>query len=123
MSSNIPAARNEPVLSYAPGSAERAALKAELKRLGSTVTEIHAIVSGKCVATGNTVSVVAPHKRSQQLGVAHQADQRAVSAAIQAAKRAQREWASWRFEDRAGVFLRAAERSEEHTSELQSHSF
>jgi 1-pyrroline-5-carboxylate dehydrogenase len=109
MSSNIPAARNEPVLSYAPGSAERAALKAELKRLGSTVTEIHAIVSGKCVATGNTVSVVAPHKRSQQLGVAHQADQRAVSAAIQAAKRAQREWASWRFEDRAGVFLRAAE--------------
>src|ERR1041384_736556 len=109
MSSNIPAARNEPVLSYAPGSAERAALKAELKRLGSTVTEIHAIVSGKCVAPGNTVSVVAPHKRSQQLGVAHQADQRAVSAAIQAAKRAQREWASWRFEDRAGVFLRAAE--------------
>jgi 1-pyrroline-5-carboxylate dehydrogenase len=109
MSSNIPAARNEPVLSYAPGTAERAALKAELKRLGSTVTEIHAIVNGKCVATGNTVSVVAPHRRNQQLGVAHQADQRAVSAAIQAAKRAQREWASWRFEDRAGVFLRAAE--------------
>src|ERR1051326_4682227 len=109
MSSNIPAARNEPVLSYAPGSAERAALKAELQRLGGTVTEIHAIVGGESVATRHTVSVVAPHKRSQQLGVAHQADQRAVSAAIQAAKRAQREWASWRFEDRAGVFLRAAE--------------
>ncbi len=107
--SNIPAPRNEPVLSYAPGTPERAALKGELKRLGSTVTEIPVIVNGKCVSTGNTVNVVAPHKRSQQLGTAHQADQRAVSAAIQAAKRAQREWASWRFEDRAGVFLRAAE--------------
>src|SRR5437867_4649074 len=108
-SSNIPAPRNEPVLSYAPGSPERAALKGELKRLGGTVTEIPVIVNGKCVSTGSVVNVVAPHKRSQQLAVAHQADQRAVSAAIQAARRAQREWASWRFEDRAGVFLRAAE--------------
>ena len=108
-SSNIPAARNEPVLSYAPGTPERAGLKAELKRLSGTVTEIPAIVNGKCVATGATVNVVAPHRHAHQLGVVHQADQRAVGAAIQAARRAGREWASWRFEDRAGVFLRAAE--------------
>jgi 1-pyrroline-5-carboxylate dehydrogenase len=108
-SSNIPAPRNEPVLSYAPGTPERATLKAELKRLGGTVTEIPVIVDGKCVTTGQQVSVVAPHRHSHQLAVAHQADERTISSAIRAARRAQREWAGWRFEDRAAVFLRAAE--------------
>jgi 1-pyrroline-5-carboxylate dehydrogenase len=105
----IPAPRNEPVLTYAPGTPERAAIKAELKRLGGRVTEIPVIVNGQDVRTGKTVRVVSPHRHSHHLADTHQADGRALGAAVAAARRAHREWASWRFEDRAAVFLKAAE--------------
>jgi 1-pyrroline-5-carboxylate dehydrogenase len=107
--SNIPTPRNEPVLSYAPGTAERAALKAELKRMAAEVVDIPVIVGGKEIRTGTTVPVVAPHRHSQVLAHVHQADARTISAGVTAALRAQREWASWRFEDRAAVLLKAAE--------------
>lgn len=107
--SNIPAPRNEPVLSYAPGTPERAAIKAELKRLGGTVTQIPVIVNGEDLETGKTIRVASPHRRAHHLADAHQADARALTAAVAAARRAQREWASWRFEDRAAVFLKAAD--------------
>jgi 1-pyrroline-5-carboxylate dehydrogenase len=106
---NIPAPRNEPVLTYAPGTPERAAIKAELKRLGGRVTEIPVIVNGQDIRTGKTVRVVSPHRHSQHLADTHQADGRTLGAAVAAARRAHREWASWRFEDRAAVFLKAAE--------------
>ena len=107
--SSIPAPRNEPIFGYAPGSPERAALKAELKAMGSTVTEIPAIVGGQSLRSGKTVKVSAPHRHSQHLADTHQADARAIAGAIAAAKRAHREWSEWRFEDRAAVFLKAAE--------------
>jgi 1-pyrroline-5-carboxylate dehydrogenase len=107
--SNIPRPRNEPVLSYAPGSPERAALKAELRRLSATVTEIPAVVGGKDIRGKATAAVVAPHRHRHQLATIFQADARTVAAAVAAAGRAHREWSSWRFEDRAAVFLKAAE--------------
>jgi 1-pyrroline-5-carboxylate dehydrogenase len=107
--SNIPLPVNDPIRSYAPGSPERAALKAELKRLSGTVTEITSIIDGKPVRTGKTVEVVSPHNHRHVLGEAHQADARALNAAVAAARRAHRDWSNWRFEDRAAVFLRAAE--------------
>jgi 1-pyrroline-5-carboxylate dehydrogenase len=107
--STIPAPRNEPVLTYAPGTPERAAIKAELKQLGGTVTQIPVIVNGEDIETGKTIRVVSPHRRSHHLADTHQADARALGAAVAAARRAQREWASWRFEDRAAVFLKAAD--------------
>ena len=106
---SIPTPRNEPVLSYAPGTPERAAIKAELKRLGSEITEIPVIVDGKEFRPGNPVKVVEPHRHRHQIGATHQADARTLNAAVAAAKRAHREWSSWTFEDRAAVFLRAAE--------------
>ena len=107
--SNIPAPRNEPILNYAPGSPERAALKAELKTMGTSVTDIPAVINGQDVRGGKTVKVVAPHRHSQHLATTHQADGRAIGNAIAAARRAQRDWGRWRFEDRAAVFLRAAD--------------
>ena len=107
--SNIPLPVNDPIRSYAPGSPERAALKAELKRLSGTVTEITSIIDGKPVRTGKTVKVVSPHNHRHVLGEAHQADARGLNAAVAAARRAHRDWSNWRFEDRAAVFLRAAE--------------
>jgi 1-pyrroline-5-carboxylate dehydrogenase len=106
---NTPAPRNEPILGYAPGSPEKAALKAELKRIGGVVTDIPVIVNGQDIRTGKTVKVVSPHRHSHHLANTHQADGRALTAAIAGARRAQREWANWRFEDRAAVFLKAAE--------------
>jgi 1-pyrroline-5-carboxylate dehydrogenase len=107
--SNIPLPVNDPIRSYAPGTPERTALKAELKRQSGTVTEITSIVDGKAIRTGKTVKVVSPHNHRHVLGEAHQADARALNAAVSAARRAHREWSNWRFEDRAAVFLRAAE--------------
>jgi 1-pyrroline-5-carboxylate dehydrogenase len=109
MSANIPAPRNEPILNYAPGSAERAAIKAALKSMSGEVADIPLIIGGKEIRTGKTHDVVSPHNHRHVLAKVHLASDREVRQAIQAAERAYREWSTWRFEDRAAVFLRAAE--------------
>jgi 1-pyrroline-5-carboxylate dehydrogenase len=106
---NIPIPRNEPVLSYAPGSPERAALKSALTAVGSRPIEIPAVVAGREVRTGVTQDVVSPHCYRRVLAKTHQADRATIDAAVKAAVEAQRDWGHWRFEDRAAVFLRAAE--------------
>jgi 1-pyrroline-5-carboxylate dehydrogenase len=106
---NIPRPRNEPVLSYAPGSPERTALKTALANVGARQAEIPAVIAGREVRTGNTHDVVSPHCHQRVLARTHQADQKTIEAAVDAAVEAQRDWGHWRFEDRAAVFLRAAE--------------
>ena len=106
---NIPKPHNEPVLSYAPGSPERAALKAALTAVGSRQEDIPAVVGGREVRSGQTQDVVSPHCHGRVLAKVHQAEAKTIDAAIKAAVDAQRDWGSWRFEDRAAVFLRAAE--------------
>ncbi|HET6777986.1 MAG TPA: L-glutamate gamma-semialdehyde dehydrogenase [Gemmatimonadales bacterium] len=106
---NIPKPHNEPVLSYAPGTAERSALKAALTAVGSRVEDIAPVVGGHEVRTGETHDVVSPHCHGRVLAKVHQAEGKTVDAAIKAAVEAQRDWGNWRFEDRAAVFLRAAE--------------
>jgi 1-pyrroline-5-carboxylate dehydrogenase len=106
---NIPIPRNEPVLSYAPGAPERAALKSALTTVGSRPIEIPAVVAGREVRTGVTQDVVSPHCHQRVLAKTHQADRGTIDAAVKAAVEAQRDWGHWRFEDRAAVFLRAAE--------------
>jgi 1-pyrroline-5-carboxylate dehydrogenase len=106
---NIPHPHNEPVLNYAPGSAERAALKAALNAVGSRVNDIPAVIGGREVRTGVTQDVVSPHCHGRVLAKVHQADAANIDAAVKSAIEAQRDWGHWRFEDRAAVFLRAAE--------------
>lgn len=107
--SNIPLPANEPVLSYAPGSPERAALKAALRALGGDTADIPNVIGGRDVRTGQTEPVVAPHCHARVLARTHRADAALVGQAVDAALAAQRDWAHWRFEDRAAVFLKAAE--------------
>ncbi|HEU4681739.1 MAG TPA: L-glutamate gamma-semialdehyde dehydrogenase [Gemmatimonadales bacterium] len=107
---NIPHPHNEPVLSYAPGSPERAALKAALGNVGARQFDIPAVVGGKEVRTDATRDVVSPHCHQRVLARTHQADRKTIEAAVDAAVEAQRDWGQWRFEDRAAVFLRAAEK-------------
>jgi 1-pyrroline-5-carboxylate dehydrogenase len=107
--SNIPIPRNEPVLSYAPGSPERAALKSALTAVAARQVDIPAVVGGREIRSAVTQDVVSPHCHGRVLARAHQADRATIDAAVKAAVEAQREWGHWRFEDRAAVFLRAAE--------------
>jgi 1-pyrroline-5-carboxylate dehydrogenase len=107
--SSIPEPRNEPVLGYAPGSVERASLKARLNAMHREIVDIPCVVGGKDIRDGKTVDVVLPHCHRHVLAKVHQATAETIHGAIAAANEAQREWAQWRFEDRAAVFLRAAD--------------
>jgi len=106
---NVPQPHNEPVLSYAPGTPERATVQEELKRVWQDEIEIPVIVGGKEVRTGDTYQVVSPHDHGHTLATVHSADAAPVAAAAAAAVEAQREWGSWSFVDRAAVFLKAAD--------------
>jgi len=106
---NIPAPHNEPVLSYAPGTAERTALKAALASQSGEVVDVPAVVGGRMVRGGKLEDVTAPHRHRQVLARVHHADADAIRAGVEAAVEAQQDWASWRFEDRAAVFLKAAD--------------
>jgi 1-pyrroline-5-carboxylate dehydrogenase len=106
---NIPLPRNEPVLQYAPGSPERTTLKEALGAVGSRQGDIPAVVGGREIRTGVTLDVISPHCHRRVLAKAHQADRPTIDLAVRTAVEAQRDWGHWRFEDRAAVFLRAAE--------------
>ncbi len=100
---------NEPVREYAPGSPERASLKAKLVEMASTEIDVPLIVGGEDVETGDLGTNVMPHRHAHVLGKYHRAGSTEIERAIAAAGDAHREWSSWSWEERAGVFLRAAE--------------
>jgi 1-pyrroline-5-carboxylate dehydrogenase len=105
----VPLPINEQVRSYAPGTPERTALKAKLNELASQEVEIPLLIGGKEVRTGKTAKNVMPHKHGHTLATCHWAGPHEIESAIRAAKEARKEWASWRWEERATVLLRAAE--------------
>ncbi len=105
----VPAPVNEPVRSYAPGSAERAELKARLKQMAGERVEIPLIIGGEEVRTGELSEAVMPHDHKHVLADWHKARRDDVLRAVDAARAAQVEWANWHWEDRAAVLLRAAE--------------
>src|SRR3954470_1047283 len=105
----VPPPANEPNLSYLPGSPERAALKAALKKMASERVEIPLIIGGREIRTGRTQQTVMPHDHRHVLGEWHAADATHVQQAIETAKEAQQDCASWAWHERAAVFLRAAE--------------
>ncbi len=100
---------NEPIRSYAPGTAERAELKARLESMANEVVDIPIVIDGREIRTGDTANVVMPHAHQHVLGQWHAATVSHVAQAIDAAERARADWGNWPFEERAGVFLRAAE--------------
>jgi 1-pyrroline-5-carboxylate dehydrogenase len=105
-----PAPSNETVRSYAPGSPERASLTAALSDLGATTTELTMTVGGaQRMAGGARFEVVAPHRHAQVLGIGAQATEADVEAAIGAALTAAPAWRDLPFDERAAVFLRAAD--------------
>ena len=100
---------NEPIRQYAPGTPERAELKARLAAMENEQPEVPLVIGGKEIRTGDIAKAVSPHKHQHVTATWHKARKEDVTAAINAAGAAQREWAAWRWEDRAAVLLRAAD--------------
>jgi 1-pyrroline-5-carboxylate dehydrogenase len=105
----VPPPTNEPIKSYAPGSSERATLKERLKDMASERIEIPIIIGGKEIRSGETAQAVMPHNHRHVLGDWHKATTKHVRQAIDAARAARADWGNWAWEDRAAVFLKAAE--------------
>jgi len=100
---------NEPVLSYAPGSKEKLALKAALKELKSTKIDVPMYIGGEEVRTGKTVELRPPHERKHLLGQFHVGEAKHVTKAINAALKVKDKWANMSWENRANIFLKAAD--------------
>ncbi len=106
----LPDAVNEPILDYAPGSAERAGIEAALKDLGAQTTELTMTIAGKQrMAGGDSIDVVSPHQHTHVLGRTANAVAADVQAALDAALATAPMWRDLPFEARAAVFLRAAD--------------
>lgn len=106
---NYPLPANEPVLSYAPGSPEKLALKKTLAELKKKEMDIPMYIGGKAVRTGNKVAIRPPHEIAHTLGYFHAGDAKHVKLAIDAALKAKENWANMSWENRANIFLKAAD--------------
>lgn len=98
---------NEPVLSYAPGTPERASIRAALDSFAHL--EIPLTIAGEDVRTKSTEAVTSPHAHQRKLGTLHMGDATMITAAVDAALKAKRDWARMAFDDRAAIFLKAAD--------------
>jgi 1-pyrroline-5-carboxylate dehydrogenase len=107
--SQVPPPVNEPVLSYAPGTPGRAELKARLAAMAGERADIPLVIGGREVRTGRTATAVMPHRHAHVLGEYHLAGEAETAAAIETAVEAQKDWSRWPWEDRAAIFLKAAE--------------
>ena len=100
---------NEPVREYAPGSPEREALRLRLQEMETQQLDIPLVIGGEEVRTGSTFEAVEPHKRSHVLATVHKGGAAEVERAVAAAAEAWNDWSRTPWEDRAAIFLRAAE--------------
>ncbi|MBN2868747.1 MAG: L-glutamate gamma-semialdehyde dehydrogenase [Flavobacteriaceae bacterium] len=106
---NVPIAVNEPVKSYAPGSPEREAVLKAYKEMINTTVDVPMYINGKDVTTGNTRTMSPPHDHKHVVGTYHLAEKKHVEEAISTALEARKTWANMPWEQRAGIFLKAAE--------------
>ena len=106
---SLPMPINEPVLTYAPGTPERARLKEVLAELKSTQVDVPMHIGGKEIKTGNKIAIRPPHEKKHILGYFHQGDAKHVKMAINAALTAKTSWEAMPWESRAAIFLKAAD--------------
>ncbi len=106
---NVPTAKNEPVLTYKPGSKEREELKAAITELRGKEIEIPMFIGGKEVKTGELKQINPPHDIKHVLGYFHQGTKESVEEAINAALEARESWSALSWEARAAIFLKAAD--------------
>jgi 1-pyrroline-5-carboxylate dehydrogenase len=106
---NVPLAKNEPVLSFAPGNQERIELQAKIKELRSTEVDLPMVIGGLDVFTDRKIRMFPPHETAHTLGYYNQGDSSHVEMAIDAALSAKENWANLSWQHRAAIFLKAAD--------------
>src|SRR5579875_992647 len=107
---DVPLPGNEPVHDYAPNSPERARLRDELAALASDPIDLPHVIGGEHrMGDGQRIDVVQPHRHAARLGTLTNAGHADAAAAVEAAMAAKNAWAATPFDERAAVFLRAAE--------------
>ena len=106
---NYPSPDNEPVLSYAPGTPEKIALKKALLSLKKKTLDIPMYINGKAVRTGKKIAIHPPHEISHTLGHFHLGTKQHVDQAINAALKVRENWSNMSWESRAHIFLKAAD--------------
>ena len=106
---SVPTPRNEPILSYAPGSPEKLALKEQLRAFSDEAIEIPLLIGGGDVTTGDLGRCILPHDHRHTLATYHKGNADTVHQAIEAAAQARPGWVAMPWEARAAIFLRAAD--------------
>ena len=106
---NVPKAVNEPVKSYAPNSPEKTAVLAAYKEMWNTQIEVPIFIGSEEIRTGNTRTMTAPHDHQHIVGTYHLAEKSHVEKAIANALETKKMWANMAWEQRAAIFLKAAE--------------
>src|ERR1043165_6640029 len=104
-----PSPINEPNLTYAPGTSERIQLKSMLKQMKSERADVPMFIGGKEIRTGEKMEMHPPHEIKHLLGHYHKGNASHVKQAIAAAMRAKKNWEAMTWENRASIFLKAAE--------------
>ncbi|MEM9686405.1 MAG: L-glutamate gamma-semialdehyde dehydrogenase [Bacteroidota bacterium] len=105
----VPIAINEPVKSYAPGTPEREAVSAQYSAYYNGAVDVPLFIGSEAIRTGNTRSISPPHDHKHVIGQYHLAEQHHVETAIQVALESRKPWAAFPWEERAAIFLKAAE--------------
>ena len=105
----VPVAYNEPIKTFAPGSPERQAVLAQYKSYYHGTVDVPMYINGKEVRTGNTRNMTPPHDHKHVVGQYHIGEQKHVQEAIDTALEARTQWAAMPWEQRAAIFLKAAE--------------
>jgi 1-pyrroline-5-carboxylate dehydrogenase len=106
---DVPIAINEPILGYAPGSPEREEVLRTYKKMYNSTIDVPLFINGREISTGDTVTISPPHEHKHAVGVYHKATKEHIEEAIETAVEARKKWAALPWENRAGIFLRAAE--------------
>ncbi|MDT0677831.1 L-glutamate gamma-semialdehyde dehydrogenase [Autumnicola musiva] len=106
---HVPVASNEPVKSYAPGSPEREEVLKTYKELYNSKVEVPLYIGSEEIKTGDTATMHPPHDHKHDLGVYHKADKGNIEKAIEESLKAREKWANLEWEQRAAVFLKAAD--------------
>lgn len=105
----VPIAVNDPIKTYAPGSPERKEVQETYKKMYNSDVEVPLYINGEEIRTGDTVTMSPPHDHQHALGTYHKAEKKHIELAISSALEARKKWAAMPWEQRAGIFLRAAE--------------
>ena len=106
---HVPKAVNEPVKSYAPNSPEKAAILVAYKKMWNETIDVPIYIGSEEIRTGNTRNMTAPHDHKHIVGTYHLAEKKHVEKAISSALEARKKWANMPWEQRAAIFLKAAE--------------